>query len=557
VELQPIFDVAEICYRKGVTHAIISPGSRNAPLITGFARHPKIITRVIFDERTAGFIGLGMALKSKKPVVLICTSGTAAANYYPSVAEAFFQEIPLLVLTADRPPEWIGQQDGQTIYQQDMYEGHVKKSYHLPVSDGSTAITWHIHRSINEAINLSISDTRGPVHVNFPFREPFYTKEAFNYSTDVRLIDKKTYDYSIDFYDLVDRFIKSEKRMILVGQCDYNKEIVDQLNQLGSGAVVIGDVVSNVHDAKKAIIHHELFLKTLKNKPGFSPDFLISFGQSVVSKPLKKFLRAHPPASHAHISSNVAQADTFQSLTEIIDGDPLEFLKQLNALLPHENNRFFEQWQKLEASLVSYLSDKKYNGFSEFEVYKKILDYLPGPCDLHLANSMAVRYASMIGLKKQGIEVFCNRGTSGIDGTNGTTIGAASLSNKQSVLLTGDLSFFYDRNAFYLHPFPQHLKVFIINNQGGGIFRLIEGPSQQPELEEFFEARTNLSAKHLAEEIGVAYLPVYSSERLNEFLQKMFSVDKPFIVECFTNPDDNKNYFEDLNKALDRAYRSI
>lgn len=198
MSLQPVYDIAEICAKKGITHAVISPGSRSAALTLAFVRHPSIKTFIIPDERSAGFIALGMAQQLRKPVVTICTSGTAVYNLGPAIAEAFFQQVPLVVLTADRPPEWVAQQDGQTIFQRNIFGAHVKQSYELPVSRQHPDEAWHVNRIINEAVNLSLDLPPGPVHINAPFREPFYpasSGEIIRYSSDVRTICESKPDF--------------------------------------------------------------------------------------------------------------------------------------------------------------------------------------------------------------------------------------------------------------------------------------------------------------------------------------------------------------------------
>ncbi|NJM25731.1 MAG: 2-succinyl-5-enolpyruvyl-6-hydroxy-3-cyclohexene-1-carboxylic-acid synthase, partial [Bacteroidia bacterium] len=201
MRLQPIYDIAALCAAKGITQVILCPGSRCAPLTLAFARHPAIHTRTVFDERSAAFIALGMAQQLQQPVVLVCTSGTAAANFGPAVAEAFFQQIPLVIFTADRPAEWIGQYDGQTIYQSGLYQQHVKHAYSLPQEYDHPDSKWVINRTVNEAINLAASGPRGPVHINVPLREPLYPAHGENITFDEkpRVIEETSPAYELDY----------------------------------------------------------------------------------------------------------------------------------------------------------------------------------------------------------------------------------------------------------------------------------------------------------------------------------------------------------------------
>ncbi len=190
MSIQAIINIAEICARHGVKQAVICPGSRNAPIILAFARHPKIKTFVIPDERSAGFIALGMAQSSDNLVVIVCTSGTASANLYPAIMEAFYQQVSLLILTADRPPEWIDQQDGQTIRQQNIYQNQVLGSYQFPVSFDHEDAVWHAEKMVSEAIIKATGFSKGPIHINIPIREPFYptAEEKFHYSEKLKII---------------------------------------------------------------------------------------------------------------------------------------------------------------------------------------------------------------------------------------------------------------------------------------------------------------------------------------------------------------------------------
>jgi 2-succinyl-5-enolpyruvyl-6-hydroxy-3-cyclohexene-1-carboxylate synthase len=254
VRLQPIYDIAEICSRKGLTNAVLCPGSRCAPLTLAFSRHSKITTRTFSDERSAGFVALGMAQQSGTPTVMVCTSGTAAYNFAPAVAEAYFSQTPLIVFTADRPAEWIAQHDGQTIYQAEIFGKHVKKSFQLPQEYDHADSLWAINRIVNEAINLSLEEPRGPVHINAPFREPLSPepKEKFDFSKEVRVMDQVPTHYSLSaehIQKLWQELNKFTKILIVAGQHDYNNGLMSSLSgflQLHP-VPVIGDIISNLN----------------------------------------------------------------------------------------------------------------------------------------------------------------------------------------------------------------------------------------------------------------------------------------------------------------------
>lgn len=551
--LQPVFDIAEICSKKGVKKAIICPGSRNAPLTLAFARHDDIDCYSIPDERSAAFIGLGMALKSKSPVVILCTSGSAAYNFAPAVAEAFFSEIPLIILTADRPQEWIGQLDGQTIYQENIFGKHVKASHTFPSKFGNKDIVWHCHRLINESINLACEYPFGPIHINVPLREPFYPEEneTVSYSSDIKITEIETIENIID--QLGSEINEYNKVIIIGGQNQSDPELSQVLSELSEKfkIPVIADVISNLADITGPITTQDIFLKDKTNFDTLKPDLIISFGKSVISKNLKLFLRQVKPTQHWHIQSAGEVADTFQSLTRIIRCTPLGYFK---AILQMEDiklqSNFYDNWREINTKTKLKL-EKQLDAsvvFSEFKAFKNIIDLLPNNTDLHLANSMAVRYANFISLdKKKDVEVFANRGTSGIDGSVSTAMGAALTTDREVYLMIGDMAFFYDRNAFWHNHIPSNLKIVLFNNHGGGIFRMIDGPSRQPELKEFFETDQKLNAKNLSNEFDLAYELCTSLEELtNNAFQLTKRSAKPFILEIETNSEVNKKVYKEI-----------
>ena len=234
MRFQPVYDIAEICVRHGIQQVVLCPGSRCAPLTLAFARHPKITTRTFSDERSAAFIGMGIAQQTNSPVVLVCTSGSASLNFAPAVAEAFFQQIPLLIFTADRPVEWVDQFDGQTIHQQGIYGTHVKKSFDLPPVDDHPDTAWHINRIVNEAILLSNQFPCGPVHINAPFREPLYPAkgEEITYSKDPRIIERQSFSHAIQEVELIElkkRLHSFKKVMVVAGQHDFDEGLFKSL----------------------------------------------------------------------------------------------------------------------------------------------------------------------------------------------------------------------------------------------------------------------------------------------------------------------------------------
>lgn len=556
---QPINDIAEFCARHGVQEVILSPGSRCAPLTLAFARHPNINTRTISDERSAAFMALGMSQRLRQPVALLCTSGTAAYNYAPAVAEAFFQQIPLLVLTADRPPEWIDQLDGQTIRQQNLYGAHVKKSYQLPADYKHPDAEWHVHRVLNESINLSREFPAGPVHINIPLREPFYPAEGerWYYSQDLRIVEswKPAPTLAPEHWDqLTIEWQSYKKKLIVGGQQMQDEVLIRQLHQTArqQKIPVVADVISNLHGIENSIKLQDSFLSRSDEleRETLQPDLLITFGLSVISKNLKLFLRKYKPKAHWHIQPAGEVADTYQSLTRIIPVEASWFFRELNnrsiraeELLPVQKD-YYNSWQAhQEASgkgASAFFSSSEQWG--ELYAIQQCMWQLKGAVNLHLANSTAVRYANFISLQahQRDVTVFANRGTSGIDGSSSTAVGCALAGREMNLLVTGDMAFFYDRNALWNNYLPQNLRILLLNNHAGGIFRLIKGPGEQPELEEYFETRQPLNAEATAREFGLQYFHCRTRGEYEEALPEFLAVEGgPKLLEVETDSKTN------------------
>ncbi|WP_181308887.1 2-succinyl-5-enolpyruvyl-6-hydroxy-3-cyclohexene-1-carboxylic-acid synthase [Rufibacter sp. XAAS-G3-1] len=555
--LQAVIDIAEICARKGVEEVVLSPGSRCAPLTLAFARHPQLRVRTVPDERSAAFIGLGIAQQTGKPVVLVCTSGTAAYNYAPAVAEAFYQNIPLLVLTADRPPEWIDQLDGQTIRQSKIYGGHVKRSLDFPVDTNHVDSQWYAARLLNEALNEVVAFPEGPVHVNIPLREPFYPQEGeeFAYSSDVKIMEEWPSGYGLpaQAWETLKEELPQYKRVLVVaGQGRRDEALHTEIVRFcrATGAVFITDTISNQQAAGETINYHDVFLgaKHLHASEELKPDLLITFHKSLISKNLKLFLRQQKSLPHWHVQPAGIVADTFQALTRIIRTTPQDFFREVAA---NANGRqvlpeFSQTWRGLEKQGRTVLECFQENSpFSEFKACYQVLRSLPANSLLHVANSMSVRYANLIGVaENEGVEVFANRGTSGIDGSTSTAVGSALRTNKLVTLVTGDMAFLYDRNALWHNYLPQNLRIVVLNNHGGGIFRIIEGPRSQPELRPYFETDQRQTAQKTAEDMGLTYHKVTDGDALAALLPAFFEPTAgPQLIEVETDSAENYAVF--------------
>jgi 2-succinyl-5-enolpyruvyl-6-hydroxy-3-cyclohexene-1-carboxylate synthase len=541
--------IIEICLAKGITNIIISPGSRNAPLTIGFAQNPNFNCYSIADERCAAFFALGIAQQIKKPTAIVCTSGSALLNYYPAVAEAFYSQIPLIVISADRPQSKIDIGDGQTIRQENVFQNHSVFNANL-----TEEASEENDLKINKAIETAILQ-KGPVHINAPFEEPLYeTVETLSVQPKIthskEIIGTKTIENVSDFVSI---WNSAKRKLIMVGVNEANvieQEIIDNLAQDPS-VVVLTETTSN--------LHHPDFINSIDTLitpfddvdfKELNPDVLITFGGMIVSKRIKGFLRKHKPKEHWHIDTLRAY-DTFNALRQHFVMQPNDFFKDLLSQTDITESKYAKKIAKIydlrKVKRKEYLSKIP---FSDFKVFEKVIESLPENSQLQISNSSAIRYAQLIHIDPS-IEVFCNRGTSGIDGSTSTAIGASVGSQKQNIFITGDISFLYDSNALWNTYIPKNFKIILINNGGGGIFRILPGHEEKPVFNTYFETSHHLTAEHLAKMYQFEYLTASDTESLKTGIDNLYSQnDKPAILEIFTPTIENdvilKQYFKEL-----------
>jgi len=548
--------LADIFHKKGLSNIVISPGSRNAPIIIAFANHPGIRAISIVDERSAAFFALGMAQQTGKTVAIACTSGSAVLNYAPAIAEAFYQKIPLLILTADRPPELIDVGDGQTIRQRDIYHNYILESFELPVVVDDEATFEIAGDLINKAIDRTTCSGHGPVHLNIPLREPLYgmTSEKPQGNAFETTNSKPDIDNS-DLQQIVEKWNSTEKIMLIAGQMNPDRELNKQLSALvkNKRVAVLTETTSNLHDEWFAdCIDNVVSTITDQEVAQYHPGLLITFGGQVVSKMLKTFLRTNPPEEHWHISATGEKMDTYHCLSRTVSLAPVDFFR----LLAREPKTFSGDFASLWHDRMMMVKEKRDRylrqiPYSDMQVFDVLLKNIPGNSTLHLGNSTPVRYAQLFGSKQQFV-YRSNRGVSGIDGQVSTAAGAAFVSDKLSTVITGDLGFFYDSNALMNHNLSPNLKIIVINNGGGGIFRFIPGPSSTPQLEQFFEARHRWKAEKIAEAFDVAYFKAESLPELKTILPEFYknNLTRSALLEIFTPAETNASVLKDYFKAL-------
>ena len=531
--------ITQLCLAKGIRNIVISPGSRNAPLTIGFTENKNFINYSIVDERCAAFFALGIAQQLDEPVALVCSSGSALLNYYPAISESFYSDIPLVILSADRPTELINIGDGQTIQQENVFQNHILESANCIEGDAYNLFNEAI---INLALNTAISK-KGPVHINLPFSEPLYkTIENITItakSTPILVAVKKVNE---DLNPFVKKWNGAKRKLILVGVLKPNsieKKYLDILAK-DESIIVLTETTSNLHDKNFFPAIDQLIASFDKNELiDFEPEILLTFGGMVISKKIKALLRDYSPKEHWHIDPKKAN-DTFFYLTH-------HFKTTVNLFF----NEFLPKIVTVKSNYQSnYLSVKEYRlkkhkkyisiiPYSDLKIFSAIVNIMPKNMQLQLSNSSTIRYAQFFNFDKR-IDVFCNRGTSGIDGSTSTAIGAAVVSKKETLCVTGDLSFLYDSNALWNNYIPSNFKIIVINNGGGGIFRILPGEKNTNNFDTFFETKHQFTALHLCKMYNLEYTMIHRESELNQNLKSFFSSsDTPKLLEIFTPSEIN------------------
>ncbi len=537
------------CVAQNIVHVVISPGSRNAPLTIGFVNHKNIKTYSIVDERSAAFFALGIAQQLKKPVAVICTSGSALLNYYPAVAEAFYSDIPLIVISADRPIHLIDIGDGQTIRQENVFKNHIVDSVNL-IADAETNL-----ETLADILNTAISK-KGPVHINVPFDEPLY--ETVDTILEIKPIKHNFVETPLEVDKLqnyADIWNSSEKKMVLIGS-NYSNELLQvQLNKImqDPSVIVLTETISNVyHKDFINCIDQTIFPMTDIELEEFKPEILLTLGGMIVSKKIKQYLRKHQPKHHWHIDSKKA-FDTYFCLDRHFEITPELFFSQFFFLTPKtflSHLDYQKKWVELKSQRKikhnEYLDVCEY---SDLKVFETVLESIPNHTQLQIGNSSIIRYTQLFDVNSS-LKIFCNRGTSGIDGSTSTAIGASVVVGNQTVFITGDISFFYDSNALWNSNIRNDFRIILINNNGGGIFKFIPGPQKTNALD-YFETPHNLTAEHLCKMFGFEYQKVSNIEGVKESLKDFYSEsNQPKLLEICTPSTKNdvilKQYFASL-----------
>jgi len=540
--------ITDLCFKKNIKNIVISPGSRNAPLTLGFNLNPYFKTYSIVDERAAAFFALGIAQQIKFPVILVCTSGSALLNYYPAISEAYYSNIPLVILSADRPEKLLNIGDGQTINQKNVFNKNIGYSENLNQNDNYFLNLFGLRdnnqEKINKALNFSI-EKQSPVHINIPFSEPLYEITNSLSVDSINKIPRLNNQNVKKVSSFRNKWQNSIKKIILIGLSspDLLSEKSIDLLAGDSSLLVLTENTSNVYHPSFCNKIDQLIAPLTNNElKEFRPEILITIGGMIISKKIKAILRDNKPNEHWHIGIHEAN-DTFFCLTKHFKTSPNNIISKLYENFNDNGSDFYNKWDlvisKRKEKHKEYLSNLI---FCDFKVFDYVLNSIPSKSMLQVSNSSAIRYTQLFDLDSS-INVFCNRGTSGIDGSTSTAVGAASVFKGNTVFITGDLSFFYDSNALWNNFIPSNFRVILINNKGGGIFKILTKDNNTELFKKFFETKHDLYAKDLCNMYGFEYFTSNNEDTLINVLNDFYNEsEKPRLLEVITDNDYNQDY---------------
>lgn len=560
-------ELVEVLAGQGVRNVVISPGSRNAPLIVAFAREKRIEKHVIVDERSAAFAAVGIAQSTGEPVAVVCTSGSAVLNYAPAASEAYYRQLSLIFISADRQAEWIDQNDSQTIRQPGALAGVVKHTCNIPSDTNGANASWWINRMVNEAAIIAGRAPKGPVHINVQLAEPLCgtqsrTSGKARIIENVEVLHHPRYDI-VD--DCIDAICLTKRVMIVAGVMPYDKELERVLATLSlkHNVVVLTETISNISGERIiTTIDRTLTAIPTGKTADFAPELLITIGGALVTRMLKNFLRSYPPQEEWRIGIDHNVIDTMQHLTKRIEVEPAEFFRQIYAGIEHDSGHkvkssYAEMWR--DATNVAKERHKSYIStapWCDLKAFAQLLPIIPKGTDLHLSNGTCIRYAQLFETP-QVHHCYCNRGVAGIDGSTSTALGSSLVTtDRLTLLITGDMSLSYDISGLASQYNSPRFKIVVMCNGGGGIFRFIKGPSELQELEQYFEVNRDLPIGKYAAAFGFSYHEAHSEAELEEAAVRFFADPSAAMLAIYTpntlNADVLRGYFASIRQNANK-----
>ena len=543
----------------GVSDAVVCPGSRNAPIVHNLSVCEAIRCRPVTDERSAAFYALGLAIATRRPTVVCVTSGSALLNVMPAVAEAAYQHVPLVVISADRPQQWIDQLDGQTIPQSDALGRFVRKAVQLPEPHNDEE-RWQCRRLVNEAMHLATCRQGAPVHINVPISEPLFEFDTEQLPQLSRFNNIKRAAIKDASMDMPDAFHKAKRPMIVIGQLAHGTVSHETIRSLSEKYVVMSEPLSNpsymtIHfdEAIRYIVSDNSSINDDEDdKTAYYPDYVIYVGDTLVSKPARRFLR-NAKAPSCLITPDAADIhDPLMTLTDIVECDT----DSINALLASlceapdtdERCQFHDRWQSFLDAYAAHADAyaPEYSQMATVKYFEEQLADLDIDICVHYANSSAVRLACIYAQHY----VWCNRGVNGIEGSLSTAAGFSLATHDMTVCVIGDLSFFYDQNALWNSNLRGNLRIILLNNRGGGIFRQLPGLSDSPAADDLVMASHENTAQGICTQNDIGYMSAKNMDEMQIGIVTLLTreSERPMLLEVFTDSNDDV-------KALEKYFK--
>ena len=533
----------------GIRHAVVCPGSRNSPIVHNLNECQDIECYPVTDERSAGFYALGMCQYFNRPVVVCVTSGTALLNLAPAVAESYYQHLPLVVISADRPQQWIDQLDGQTLPQPDALGRFVKKAVTLPEPhDAETH--WYCNRLVNEALLETGHHGHGPVHINVPISEPLfdYICPELPEERSICLLPPRCYKFLLSA-ECAGQFFTSKKPMVIIGQMSTEDLIPQDLYAISLCAVVLNESLS----VGKGGERFDEVLFAVGDNPDYQPDFVLYLGNTMVSKRIKRWMRSLKDARIWAVSDDGSIHDTSMQLYGVIEGHPSDVIDDLiesASIKEIQSTKAFKNlWEKALGKVDRHV-EKYEPGYSEMAAVKCFEELLgrDEECSVYYANSTAIRLANIYARHY----VYCNRGVNGIEGSLSTAAGFSVVSDEEVYCVIGDLSFFYDQNALWNQNLRGNFRILLLNNGRGGIFNMLPGLEQSPARDKFVAAEHHTSAEGICQQNNVMYLKATNMDEMQSGIDTLLNMesDRPVLLEVFTDPTEDERVYQAYYQTL-------
>ncbi len=546
--------------RRGITDVVISPGSRSTPLAMMFTEHPSIKEWVVIDERSAAFFALGIAKQSRRAVAIVCTSGTAAANYFPAVVEAYHSRVPLIVLTADRPHELRDIGAPQAIDQIKLFGGFVKWYHEMALPEASATMLTYARNRAAQAVHNAMEENQGPVHLNLPFREPLTPDFTLDHLWDP--VGEKMTEQRITSFQgkkqlsegaisLLLRRLKEYKKGVIVCGPQTDPEFKEAVTALAEQwqIPVLADPLSQVrcgsHGKSVVIEGYDAFLRHKEIRKRLIPDFILRFGAMPVSKPYLFYVQAHGDAAQFVVENETGYRDPAGNRTEFIYADAAglcrDLLREGKELT--FDSEWLQQWQWMNEVAQKHLWSGREERVTEGEAIRALVEATPDDSCIFAANSMPIRDVdTFLKTTDKKIEILANRGVNGIDGLLSTGMGAA-VSGKPVTIVAGDLSFFHDMNGLFIAKrYQLNVTILLINNNGGGIFSFLPQATEAKHFEALFGTPLDIDFRHAVFMYGGKYASAQTESEVKQLLEESYKEEGLHVIEVRTNREENASW---------------